>query len=74
MACFVCHTKSCLCGRLTLVLAHGRRSLSSAIVQLALVVSSFVFGAIGRHNCSPSRESSLGLPFEKEVQWTCFVV
>eukprot|EP00957_Ditylum_brightwellii_P000175 14063-Ditylum_brightwellii.AAC.1 len=67
MACFVYLTKSCSHGMLTLVLAHGGRSSSSTIVQLA-VVAKFVFGAIGRHNCLPSCESSLGLPFRKEVQ------
>eukprot|EP00957_Ditylum_brightwellii_P119797 9140182-Ditylum_brightwellii.AAC.1 len=72
MACFVYHTKSCYCGMLTLVLVHGGRSSSSAIVQLALVAR-FVFGAIGHRNCSPSSKSSLGLPFRKEVQWTCLV-
>eukprot|EP00957_Ditylum_brightwellii_P169249 12881860-Ditylum_brightwellii.AAC.1 len=39
MACFVYHTKSCPHGRLTLVLAHGKRSSSSTIVQLAIVAS-----------------------------------
>eukprot|EP00957_Ditylum_brightwellii_P105963 8083016-Ditylum_brightwellii.AAC.1 len=68
MACFVFHMKSCSCGMLTLVLAHGRRSLSSTIVQLAIVASRFVFGAIGCRNCSPSCESSLCSPFTKEVQ------
>eukprot|EP00957_Ditylum_brightwellii_P056948 4316590-Ditylum_brightwellii.AAC.1 len=66
MACFVYHTKPCPRGRLTLVLAHGERFLSLMTVQLALIASRFVFAAIGRRNCSPSRESSLGLPFEKE--------
>eukprot|EP00957_Ditylum_brightwellii_P195009 14858006-Ditylum_brightwellii.AAC.1 len=68
MACFVYHTKSCPRGRLTLALAHGERSSSSTIVELALVAMliMFVFGAIGRRNCLPSGESSLGLPFRKE--------
>eukprot|EP00957_Ditylum_brightwellii_P119627 9126907-Ditylum_brightwellii.AAC.1 len=66
MACFMYLTKSCPHRRLTLVLAH-------VVVQLAIVPSRFVFGAIVRCNCLPSCESSLGLPFKKEVQYTCFV-
>eukprot|EP00957_Ditylum_brightwellii_P023177 1749095-Ditylum_brightwellii.AAC.1 len=73
MACFVYHTKSCPRGRLILFLTYGERSLSSTTLQLALISSSFVFGVIGRRNCLPSRKSSLGLLFKKEVQWTCFV-
>eukprot|EP00957_Ditylum_brightwellii_P075036 5702393-Ditylum_brightwellii.AAC.1 len=65
MACFVNHAKSCLRGRLTFALAHGRRSSSLTIVQLAVVamLTRFVFAAISRRNSSPSCESSLGLPF-----------
>eukprot|EP00957_Ditylum_brightwellii_P191099 14550670-Ditylum_brightwellii.AAC.1 len=69
MACFVYHTKSSSRGMLTLVLAHGGRSLSSTIVPLPVTsafLSRFVFGAIGRCNCLPSWGSSLGLPFMKE--------
>eukprot|EP00957_Ditylum_brightwellii_P017570 1323837-Ditylum_brightwellii.AAC.1 len=67
MACFMYHTKYCSHGMLTLVLAHGGRSSPLMLVPLA-VVARFVFGAIGRRNCSPSCKSSLGLPLRKEVQ------
>eukprot|EP00957_Ditylum_brightwellii_P020025 1511808-Ditylum_brightwellii.AAC.1 len=68
MACFVYHMKSCPHGMLTLVYMHGRRSSSLMIVQLAIVASRFVFGAISHCNCLPSCKASLGLPFKKEGQ------
>eukprot|EP00957_Ditylum_brightwellii_P110527 8431054-Ditylum_brightwellii.AAC.1 len=76
MACFVYHTKSCPSGKLTLALAHGKRSSSSTIVQLAVVAMliGFVFAAIGRRNRSPSCNSFLGFPFQAKVQEACFLV
>eukprot|EP00957_Ditylum_brightwellii_P076446 5810195-Ditylum_brightwellii.AAC.1 len=66
MACFMYHTKSCPLGRLTLDLAHGKRSLSLTIVQLVIVASRFVLAAIGRRSCSPSCKSSLGFPYQQK--------
>eukprot|EP00957_Ditylum_brightwellii_P190962 14540444-Ditylum_brightwellii.AAC.1 len=66
MACFVYHPKSCLRGRLTLVLVHGKRTSSLLIVQLVTVASRFVFAAIGRRTCLPSCKSSLCFPFQKK--------